>query len=101
MKGWLQCNNLHTGVGSWAGAGGANSTGDDWSPTVTKEEFYVSGQNAQFTVINGVYSPTITMTVPPHLSRLTQEWALRAKLLNSTGITLDASYQFRFYSCAD
>ncbi|EIE26107.1 hypothetical protein COCSUDRAFT_46497 [Coccomyxa subellipsoidea C-169] len=41
--------------------GGENSTGDDWEPTVTKEAFYTSGQNAQFTVINGVFSPIINM----------------------------------------
>ncbi|BDA44392.1 probable multicopper oxidase LPR1 homolog 3 at C-terminar half [Coccomyxa sp. Obi] len=52
---------LEDGMGSWAGSGGANSTGDDWDPTVSQEAFYVSGQNAQFTVINGVYSPIITM----------------------------------------
>ncbi len=51
------------GTGLWAGAGGENSTGDDWEPTVTKEAFYTSGQNAQFTVINGVFSPIINMKV--------------------------------------
>ena len=42
---------------------GANSTGDGWDPSVSEEPFYVSGQNSQFTVINGVYQPIISMTV--------------------------------------
>lgn len=41
---------------------GANSTGDGWV-SVSEEPFYVSGQNSQFTVINGVYQPIIPMTV--------------------------------------
>lgn len=70
-----------TGTGSWVGSGGDNSTGDDWDPTVSKEAFYVSGQNAQFTVINGVYSPIITMTVPSQPSCLHLLTALWSSLI--------------------
>jgi hypothetical protein len=52
------------GTGSWQGVGGANSTGDDFDPTVSEDPFYVSGGNSsQFTIINGVYNPTLRMTV--------------------------------------
>ena len=55
---------LHNaGAGNWTGVNGDNSTGDDWAPSVSKEPFYVSGDNSQFTVINGVYQPIIQMTV--------------------------------------
>ena len=52
---------------------GDNSTGDDWAASVSQEPFYVSGDNSQFTVINGVYQPIIQMTV--RLLSLT--WQLR------------------------
>lgn len=42
---------------------GDNSTGDGWDPSVSEEEFYVSGENSQFTIINGVYQPILSMTV--------------------------------------
>ncbi len=42
---------------------GDNSTGDGWDPSVSEEDFYVSGENSQFTIINGVYQPIISMTV--------------------------------------
>lgn len=69
LKRLKRISSCGAGTGLWAGSGGANSTGDDWDPTVTKEEFYTSGQNAQFTVINGVYSPTITMKVTNQLTQ--------------------------------
>ena len=40
-----------------------NATGDAWAPTVTEEPFYSSGENAEFTTINGVYDPILSMTV--------------------------------------
>ena len=45
------------GAGSWIGSA------DGLQPSVSEEPFYTSGQNAQFTVINGVYQPIISMTV--------------------------------------
>ena len=53
----------NAGAGNWTGVNGDNSTGDDWAPSVSEEPFYVSGDNSQFTVINGVYQPIIQMTV--------------------------------------
>ena len=51
------------GAGAWKGVGGVNSTGNSWDPSVSEEPFYTSGQSAQFTIINGVYQPIISMTV--------------------------------------
>ena len=57
---------------SWLGVGGEpvadllnGTTGDGFSPpqTTTLEPWYTSGQNAEWTTINGAYNPTIAMTV--------------------------------------
>ena len=56
----MKCN---AGAGNWTGVNGDNSTGDGWDPSVSEEEFYVSGENSQFTIINGVYQPILSMTV--------------------------------------
>ena len=61
-----------TGNESWLGIGGEpaadllNSTvGDGFDPpqTTTLEPWYTSGQNAEWTTLNGAYNPTIAMTV--------------------------------------
>ena len=57
---------------SWLGIGGEpvadvlNATvGDGFDPpqTTTLEPWYTSGQNAEWTTLNGAYNPTIAMTV--------------------------------------
>ena len=57
---------------SWLGIGGEavpdlenGTVGDGFDPpqTTTLEPWYTSGQNAEFTTINGAYSPVIAMTV--------------------------------------
>ena len=63
----------NAGAGNWTGVNGDNSTGDDWAASVSEEPFYVSGDNSQFTVINGVYQPIIQMTVRP----LSLTWQMR------------------------
>ena len=43
---------------------GENSTGDGWV-SVSQEPFYErAGEKSEFTIINGVYQPIISMTVP-------------------------------------
>ena len=43
---------------------GENSTGDGWV-SVSQEPFYERvGEKSEFTIINGVYQPIISMTVP-------------------------------------
>lgn len=61
------CFACRAGAGNWTGVNGDNSTGDGWDLSLSEEPFYVSGENSQFTVINGVYEPIIKMTVRPSL----------------------------------
>ena len=51
------------GRGDWTGVNGENSTGDGWV-SVSQEPFYErAAEKSEFTIINGVYQPIISMTV--------------------------------------
>ena len=51
------------GQGDWTGVNGENSTGDGWV-SVSQEPFYErAAEKSEFTIINGVYQPIISMTV--------------------------------------
>ncbi len=59
-----ECNSCNAGQGNWTGINGDNSTGDGWV-SVSQEPFYEKhdGLDSEFTIINGVYQPIISMTV--------------------------------------
>ena len=59
-----ECDSHDAGQGDWTGVNGENSTGDGWV-SVSQEPFYEKngGLDSEFTIINGVYQPIISMTV--------------------------------------
>lgn len=56
------------GQTTWVNAGSSDGTANETGPSISTQEFYTSGKNGQFTIINGAYQPIISMTVrdPPN-----------------------------------
>ncbi|KAK9818805.1 hypothetical protein WJX74_002226 [Apatococcus lobatus] len=50
------------GQTTWAKVGNPEGTSNETGPSISTQPFYTSGANAQFTIINGAYQPTIQMT---------------------------------------
>ncbi|KAK9818823.1 hypothetical protein WJX74_006953 [Apatococcus lobatus] len=50
------------GETTWLDVGNADGAGNETGPSISTQPFYTSGQNAQFTIINGAYQPIIQMT---------------------------------------
>ena len=51
------------GQTTWAKVGNPEGTSNETGPSISTQPFYTSGKNAQFTLVNGAYQPTIQMTV--------------------------------------
>ncbi len=51
------------GQTTWVNAGSSDGTANETGPSISTQEFYTSGANGQFTIINGAYQPVIQMAV--------------------------------------
>ncbi len=54
------------GESTWVNVGNPEGASNETGPSTSVQEFYTSGANAEFTMINGAYQPVIQMTVGLH-----------------------------------